>query len=59
MKNKQVKYIDRCFNCGSMKDLRPFDSMWGIWHVCRKCEIEFTKVQAIREQQAKQKRGKK
>jgi hypothetical protein len=54
-----VKYINVCFNCGSEKDLHPFDSMWGKWHICRKCEIEAAKAQAIREEQSKQKRGKK
>lgn len=56
-KSNDVKHINVCFNCRSEKDLHPFDSMWGVWHICRKCEIEAAKAQAIRAEQAKQKRG--
>ena len=55
---RELTYINVCFNCGSSKDLRPFESMWGTWHICRKCEIEAAQAQAIRAEQAKQKRGK-
>jgi hypothetical protein len=57
MKNKQVTYHPLCFNCGSEKDLRPIKSMWGTWHICRKCEIEAAKARAIRLVQAKEIRG--
>jgi len=53
-KSNDIKYINVCFSCGSSKDLRPFDSMWGKWHICRKCEIEAAQAQAIRAEQAKQ-----
>ncbi len=57
-RTSDVKYIPVCFSCGGEKDLRPFDSMWGTWFICRHCEIEAAKAQAIRAEQAKQKRGK-
>lgn len=37
-----------CFSCGSKRGLRPYESMWGTWHVCRKCEIEGEKAKAKR-----------
>lgn len=58
-RDADVKYINRCFNCGSTKDLRPFDSMWGTWHICRECEIKAAEARAIRAEQAKQKQGRK
>ena len=57
-KPNDVKYINVCFNCGRTKDLRPFPSMWGQWFICRLCEIEAAKAQALRAEQARRKRGK-
>jgi hypothetical protein len=34
------KYTPVCFHCGrARKDMKPVNSRWGTWHVCRVCDV--------------------
>lgn len=42
---KQVVYVNVCHICHSEQDLKPFNRLGSVYHVCRDCEIKAIKAQ--------------